>query len=69
MPRKLLTISPSSVFSEYSDGSVVQIGDKKYLVLSRDPWQVYATRYYWFDVYLGRLHEWRKANEDKDGSQ
>ena len=64
--RKLLTISPSSAFVDCEIGTVVEIGKKRYIILDRDPWVVYALRYYWFDKLAARI--WRKF-EDKDRAQ
>jgi hypothetical protein len=67
--RKLLTISPSSVFKDNKIGDVVDIGGKLYVLLQFDPWVVTAVRYYWFDHILGRIHKWRhRKDEDQDNT-
>lgn len=67
MHRRILAVEPSSIFSELNIGAVIDVEGTLYCLVQRDPWRAYVVRYYWFDPFLARLHEWRKRrHEDKD---
>lgn len=66
MMRRITGIKPSDVFRDNNIGDVLEVGGKRYCLISRDPWCVYCVRYYWFDVWLGKLFDLYHKEDSED---
>lgn len=59
VPRSLHPVTPSEDFASCDIGDVIEIEDKSFCLVGRDPWTAYLVRYYWIDDWIGKLWRWR----------